>query len=313
METNTAATRVPTIPGTSPAGFAGWLGAALILVVGGAFVGLGTALVGAFFYLVILFPVGMGFAGGMLVTWAVRSAHLRTAFQVLAVSLLAAAAIYGTFHYARYIGFQLSTMQALSEKVAESGSDAAGKVDLAVTRVFVNYALKEETGFGGFPGYMLYKARNGVSIGKFYSQNRTELTSWLAWLYWVLEFGVIAWIARSMGNAELKVPVCEACGRRFNHEQHLGGTAPANESLLLDLLRRSDVVELGRLMEKDAGLPSVELYMKRCEACDKSSAQITVRRATLTTKGVALAEISKATLRPQDGALFLQQLSYKPD
>ena len=49
-----------------------------------------------------------------------------------------------------------------------------------------------------------------------------------------------------------------------------GRTVPANESLLLDLLQRNDVAELAQLIGKDAGLPSLELYMLRCEAAVKA-------------------------------------------
>ena len=124
-----------------------------------------------------------------------------------------------------------------------------------MAKAYANYALKQETGHGGFLGYLLYRAQTGISIGKFYSENRLQLTGVLTWLYWLLEFGLILWIMGGFLKDQQRVLHCEACGRRLGREKHLGGTIPANEPLLLDLLKRRDVTELGKLIVKDAGLP----------------------------------------------------------
>ena len=142
-------------------------------------------------------------------------------------------------------------------------------------------------------------------------ENRLQLIGVLTWLYWALEFGLILWIMGGFLKDQQRVLHCEACGRRLGREKHLGGTLPANEPLLLDLLKRRDVTELGKLLVKEAGLPSVELYMQKCEACGQSTSVITVRRAALGTKGVVLSDVSKATLPPQDSTLFLQQLQFE--
>ena len=299
---NTTASRLSTIHSL--------LGITLIILIGGALAGMGAALVGSFFYIVLVFPLAMGAAGGKIVGTTVRAARIKKASQLFFVSILTAMVIYGTFHYGRYIGLELQTLLILSSRRTAS----AGDVSLKAAAAIVNYALKTETGYSGFPGYMLYKAKTGISIGHFYDQDRLTLTSYLAWLYWLLEFGIIVWIARSFGEIQMRIPVCESCGRRYNREKHLGGTTSANEPLLLDLLARRDLIELGRLLEKDAGLPSVELYMRRCEACGQSSAHLTVRRAFLSAKGsVQLSDVSKSTMQPKDSALFLQQLQFEVD
>jgi hypothetical protein len=229
--------------------------------------------------------------------------------QVTLLFVLATLVVYGTFHYGRYSIFQLGTWLELAS--SEAAQSTGAEVNFKVAKVFADYALKEETGHPGFLGYMLYRAENGISIGKFYSQNRLELTGILAWLYWILEFGLILWIMDGMAKSHLRRPHCETCGRSLGREKHLGGTTPANEPLLLDLLRRQDLTGLGQLLVKDAGLPSVEVYMRKCEACGQSSSVITVRRASLGTKGVVLDDVSKATLPPQDSMLFLQQLQFE--
>jgi hypothetical protein len=125
------------------------------------------------------------------------------------------------------------------------------------------------------------------------------------------ELGLILWIMNGGVKDYMRVPVCETCGRRLGRERHLGGTAPGNEPLLLDLLGRHDMAGLGQLLVKDAGLPSVELYMRKCDSCGQSTSVVTVRRAALGSKGVVLSDVSKATLPAQEGARFLQQLSFE--
>jgi len=228
---------------------------------------------------------------------------------VLALFALTALVVYGSFHYGRYLMFQAGTWLAL--RSSETAQTSGAEISLAGAKVFANYALREETGHTGFLGYMLYRAQHGFSIGKFYSENRIQLTGVLAWLYWALELGLILWIMHGGVKDYLRVPACETCGRRLGREKHLGGTTPANEPLLLDLLKRHDMSGLGELLVKDAGLPSVELYMRKCDTCGQSTSIITVRRARLGPKGVMLADISKATLPPQEGTQFLQQLSFE--
>lgn len=295
METNTLSSRISLSSLLGP----------LLILVGGGLIGLAAAVVGSLFYIVLVFPVAMGVAAGWLVSRAVRAMKIRAALPMIALSVLAAAAIYGSYHYGRYIALQVQTWLELSSSTSE-------QVDLKVARIFVDYALKEETGYTGFSGYLLYKAKSGISIGRFYSQNRLALTSVFAWLYWLLELGVILWIARGMGERQMRKPACECCGSWLGGERHLGGTVPANESLLLDLLRRSDLVELGRLIGQETGLPSLELYLQGCEACGQGGSTLTVRRASLGSRGlVEFSEVSKAALRPGEGALFLQQLGCK--
>jgi len=304
METNTAASRLKAIIALS--------GALLILILGGTLTGFFAGVIGAFFSLVIIFPLLMGFAGGKLVEAAVRLTKIRENRQFFLLSSLAALVIYGAYHYTGYITLQFQTYLELSADPSIAGED----VSISSARFLLEYALLQETGHMGFFGYLLFKAQQGLSIGRFYSQNRLELGSALTWAYWVLEFGVILWIAAVLGRKQKqpRVSVCPACGSPYKAEKHLGGTVPANESLLLDLVHRSDVVELGRLLVQDTGLPSLELYLERCEACQKSDAVLTIRRAAPGPMGtLQFTDVSKATLRPGDSLLILEQLSLGSD
>ena len=293
METNTAAHRLPAAI-TFPL-------ALLVIAAGGTLTGLVVGGVGSICYLAFVFPIIMGVAGGKLVAAATRLAGIRNIRQIVLLAVLAALVVYGSQHYGRYLAL-----------LARTAFEYTGIADLPLAKILVDLAMLEETGHPGFLGYMLLRAQDGLSIGRFYSDSGLALGPLLTWLYWAMEFAGILAIAVYMGKNQPVIPVCDSCGKPFGREKHLGGTAPANESLLLDLLRRNDVAELAQLIEKDAGLPSLELYMLRCEACSESAARLTVRRVTPGRGGsLQFSDLSKAVLPPGESGLFLKQLRFE--
>ncbi len=255
--------------------------AIVISIISGALAGIAVAFVGSFFYIAFLFPLGMGFAGGNGLRAPIQLAKIRKTSQVIFMSLLMAVSIYGSYHYGRYFVLQVQTSLKVSSSLTEATSDD----NLKAAKIIVDHAFKQETGRSGFIGYMIYKAQQGVSLGRMYRSSRLNLGPVLTWIYWLLEFGIIFWVTRSIARKEAQIPVCEVCGNQLGREKHLGGTTPANESLLLDLINRREFLELGGLIEKNADLPSTELYMQRCEACNQGNPHLTLRRAFRNTRG----------------------------
>lgn len=284
------------------------VGAIVIAVIGALVIGTVTGLLGSIFYFIFLFPLGMGLMAGQTVQWGVKLAKLRKINQVILLSVLVAVLTYSTFHYARYLIFRIQGFTALySELEPIDGTD---KLDAA--NIVIDYALRQETGHDGFFGYLIYKAQQGMSIGKFYSSNRLNLGFTLTWVYWMLEFGIILWITTSMGKSEARIPVCEICGSRIGREKHLGGTVSANEPLMLDLIQRREFAELGKLIEENADVPSTELYLKRCESCEKGNSYVAIRRAFRSNAGaLQFTDILNVTLPPTDMLLLSQNLPNK--
>jgi hypothetical protein len=261
--------------------------------------------VSSFIYIVFLFPLVMGYAGGQVLAGAIRLARIRKTYPLILMSLLAAVAIYGMFHYGKYVGLQIG----MSLEMFHGLTPALDDENFPVARAVVDYALKEETGHSGFIGYMLLRANEGISIGRFYSSRRVNLSSALTWLYWILEFGIILAVTLGMGRRLSSMPFCESCGNWYNGEKHLGGTAAANESMVLGLIRQKDFVELGKLLEENAEVPSVEIYLEGCQECDKGPSRLIVRRASLDPKGrLQFIDASQTVLPPGESALLLDQI-----
>ncbi len=139
------------------------------------------------------------------ISGAIQMAKIRKTSQLILLSLLATVTLYGTYHYGRYIGLQVQTSLEIFPGLSEATEDK----NLSAAKAFVDYALEKETGYSGFVGYMLFKANEGVSIGRFYHSNRLNLGPVLTWFYWAVEFGIILWITIYTGRNLIRRPFCE--------------------------------------------------------------------------------------------------------
>ncbi len=282
----------------------------LMIVVWALMIGFTVGVVSQLIPVVLLHPLVMAVNSGKGIVEAVQRAKIRTVSHVLLLSLLSAVTMYGTYHYCRYLGLQVQA----SLEIFEGLSEATEVENLEVTKTVVDYLLEEETGRSGFIGYMLYEAKLGVSIGRLSRSNSTNLGPVLTWLYWLLEFGIILGLTIQKGKKAIVRSFCEVCGNWYGQEKHLGGTASANESFLLDLIRQKEFSRLGKLIERNAEVPSLELYLYGCQVCGKSQSQLTVRRAFQGAKGgLKFTDAVQTTLQPNESVILLNQLSFSGD
>jgi len=279
----------------------------VLVVPAGAMVGIIASIFSQLIYIVFVFPLIMGFASGKVITGAIQMAKIRKASQLIFLSLLAPMIIYTTYHYGRYVELQIQT----SLEMFPGFSQATEDKNLRVANAFVDIALEQETGYSGFVGYMLFKANEGISIGRFYSSNRLSLGPILTWVYWAMEFGMILWVTIHTGMKLVRMSFCEFCGNWYGSEKHLGGTTNANESLVLNLIKQRDFIELEKLIEKNAELPSLEIYFQGCKVCNKSHSHLIVRHAFQGPRGgLQFTDTSKIVLQPQESVLLLNQLKF---
>jgi hypothetical protein len=282
----------------------------LLVIVWGMMTGFAVGMFSHLLYIVFILALVMGINGGKMIVDVVQRARLRQTSQLLFLSLLSAVSMYAAFHYTRYLGFQVQA----SLEIYSDFSEAIDGENLAVTKAFLDYALEEETGHSGFLGYMLYRANEGVSIGRLARSSSFNLGPLLTWLYWLLEFGIIFGMTIQKGRKAISERVCEACGSPYGGEKHLGGTTLANVHLLLELIRDKDFTRLGTLMEKNAELPSVEVYLQGCKVCGKSPSQLVVRHAFQSGKGgLRFQDTLQTTLLPAESAQLLSQVSFSGD
>jgi hypothetical protein len=279
----------------------------LLVVVWGLIVGFGAGVVSNLLYIVFLFPLLMGINNGKMIVDAIRRAKIRKISQLVFLSILSAIVIYGTFHYTRYMGFQVRAAMEIFSGLSE----ATEAENLEVTKAFLDYALLEETGYSGFFGYILYEAKEGAAIGRLFRSSSFNLGPILTWSLWLVEFGILLGVTIQKGKTVIGMSFCEACGNWYGEEKHLGGTTLENKTFLLHLLQQKDFVELGKLIEKNAELPSLEIYLHGCQVCNQSDASLMVRHAFQSPRGaLQFTDASQAILQPKDRALLLNQLRF---
>lgn len=168
----------------------------LLVVVWALMIGFGVGVFSHLIYIVFLFPFVMGINNGKMIVDAVQRAKIRATSQLIFLSVLSAIVIYGTFHYTRYIGFQVKA----SMEVFSGLSEATEEENLQVTKPFLDYTLEEETGHSGFLGYILYEAKEGATIGRLFRSSSFNLGPVLTWLYWLMEFGIILGVTIQRGG-----------------------------------------------------------------------------------------------------------------
>lgn len=297
-------------PASKRSAVIGFIFISLLVIVWGLMFGFVIGVLSNLLYLIFVFPVVIGISNGSLIADVIEKIKIRKPTQVVILSILSAVAIYGMLHYGRYVGFIVQASLEISSDLSVALEDE----NLSMAKAFTDYLLQEETDHPGFTGYMLYKVSTGVSIGRLTRGSTLDLGPVLTVLYWLLELGIIAGLTIQKGRKVMSLPFCESCGNQFGVEKHLGGTASANESFLLNLIRQKDFAGLRKLIEPNAELPSLEVYFQGCQVCGKSQSQLVVRHAIHGAKGVLhFTDASQTILQPTESELLLSQLSFSGD
>jgi len=275
--------------------------AALISIGMGAGVGMTVSIIGNFVYLILLFPIGMGFAAGSFLANLVKELKIRGVVEAAFLSLLAAVTMYGAYHYGRYMALQVQTSMMLFSTFSKAMEDES----LHIARTLVDSAMQEQTGYSGFGGYMLYRAQEGVSIGRSYSNNRLNLGFTFTWLYWFIEFGIIQWIILLLARKSAGALYCELCKNWYGSEKHLGGTSLRKESQSAAMISRKDFAGIKTLLETKTEIPGVEFYLQSCETCNNNVSHLTVRHSYRNAKGILyFKDVARYSLSPTDTALL---------
>jgi len=268
----------------------------------GLLIGIGFGLLGSFIYLIILFPLMMGYAGSSVITRNITRTKIRSKKFILLNTIVFVVIEYFAYHYT---GYMILTAQVALQEFSGLSLELfrAGKL-------LVDLATVAETGHSGFIGYLFFKAQLGVSIGKFYSTNRLHLGPALTWIYWFVELAAVGYITRNFGSQILDKPFCNNCNTWYGDKIHIGGIPSKKEKDLMGLLREKEFVSLGAMLEEDAEVPSNELYLQSCDTCDTQNAFLNITSVLFHNGKIATVDHWKSTLKPDEKKRLVSKIKY---
>ncbi|HEX6290768.1 MAG TPA: hypothetical protein VFZ66_16385 [Herpetosiphonaceae bacterium] len=268
----------------------------LAIVCGGFICGLIAFTVAQLFWLILLFPIGLGLMVGGILSKLIATQNIRSPLASAVSALLMGLVLYATFHLLAYQSFRWEVAQIFVER--------EGPMDSALQEEMIDLVLTEETGFSGFFGYLKLQAQEGISIGRVGSTNPITLNEPLTWLYWLLEAGLIVGFATGTAVSSAKKPFCELCQSWYRSSEHLGSVAMSNAAQFMELVRAGNMQPAGALLVgSGTPTPSLEVYIQRCLHDSEHNSVLAVREMSLNRKGqTQFKEVLQGMIAPHEAA-----------
>jgi hypothetical protein len=256
----------------------GWTWLTSSAVLGGLAIGGLTHVISLFVYLIVLFPAGMGLAGGAAMAIAVKRGKVRNPAIAGLFGMLTGAILYGTMFGAGYLQFK--------QEAAAEITKAAGQVEGAQVDQFVDDYLQEKTGATGFWGYVKSTAKDGISIGRVGSKG-ANLGEVGTWIYWIIEFSIIDLIIIAAAYSTAKDPFCEPCNEWYEGEEWMGTVTRDSSQTFLNLLQDNQFRKAGALINplQTVYTPSLQVHLQRCSSCSMSDLVMDIKDYSLGDKG----------------------------
>jgi hypothetical protein len=282
----------------------------LTALVGGVAIGGIVSFVSRLIYLIILFPIGMGFAGGAAVMVMVKRGKVRFPLVAAAFGALTALLLYGSLHYFDYLAFRSEAQTYLADQLRPD----YGEIEPARLQELVDAVLVGEVGQPGFVGYILLEAREGVSIGEVGRDTSVNLGPFFTWVYWLVELGIITFLAVTLPWKAASQPFCETHDRWYSLPRHLGSVGPAQSGNLITLLRSGNFTQAGESLQPSLPLPCVQVHIESCPDCATSDSRLRVEAVALDRRGRRQTrQILKGMLSPFQRADLMRGLAARPD
>jgi len=237
-----------------------------VLVLVGVVMGGVVSLVKNFLYLILLFPLLMGGVAGYFIKAVVVTEKIRSGLLVVIAGIFAAVLIYGSMFFFDYLQFRRNMAKFIQSQALADYGESPSKEK---TQVFIDYILLQETGSSGFIGFILLRAKDGVSISEVGRGNSSATNLGIfTWLFWLVEMAFIGGPAIATSFGKTKDLFCEHCDAWIAEGEHIGGIEPKAMQDVVALIKHSDMAGFIRMLRSDTLLPSVEFYIRACKTCN---------------------------------------------
>ena len=234
-----------------------------VVVIGGV-LGYAAHVISGYFWLILAFPIGLGFLLGLAATYCVAQGRLRSPLIAGAVTLLGAILMMTLMHHFDYQAFarlraekvpDYKEFQHLTPEDREAYLSRAEQE--ANSGGFRNdfqreQARKDAGGFldamaiDGFGPYMAYEAAQGVQIKSSHgggSDKGMELTGIGAYLYWGVEVLLAAGVAFALARGRALHPYSRSAGA-WKEARRLGTLKSGTQDRAVAAINAGDLAAL---------------------------------------------------------------------
>ncbi|WP_437187939.1 hypothetical protein SH668x_001353 [Planctomicrobium sp. SH668] len=195
----------------------------------GIILGVIAGFISNYFYLIMLFPLAMGFIVGFFGSYLVKKFHLRNPLLCGLAGFLAGAFTMVAMHYTSYYQTQnelkkafpgwLPMARTLAQNLEQinakdKDTEIPEEIQLFIKELESNPDLRGILAADTFPKFLDFQAKQGVEIKKG-NGNRNgkgfNLGYTGTYTYWLLEALIVAGISFSMMNSSAGEPYCTKC------------------------------------------------------------------------------------------------------
>lgn len=175
--------------------------------------------VSRWFYLIILFPAGIGLLLGFVGNFIIEKARIRNLLIVGVFGLMAGVLAMGTMHYLSFLQFK-SAFDGLTPEEREMGNatpEIREKTIQAVPKKEDQEDLKEFfrafDAHKSFTGYLDFVAHQGVTLNRAHSGSDRGINLGYtgSYIYWIIETLIVAFIALFTVRDAARMPYCTRC------------------------------------------------------------------------------------------------------
>jgi hypothetical protein len=230
--------------------------------------------VGRLFYLVLLFPLVWGLVIGAATAAGVRTGKCRNAAVGFVAGLVAAVASVGLFQ-------MLENRHVHSAVLEAVGKEAALPKDVDVYDEF----LRQKHGGTGFMAHLSARAEMGMNIsraGRGGIDNKPMISGAGMYVYWFIEFAIIAGICGLMALAAAREPFCEKCGVWYEKAE-LAGIVSAKIEEARRAIVAKDYAKLPPCVVRTN--PGGALSEEKCPKCEEAPVVVKLEAISVDKKG----------------------------
>lgn len=286
-----------------------------VMFVAGAAIGFAAHFIANYFYLIILFPVAIGFALGWLGVRLVKYANLRNPLLGGLAGFVGGAAAMMMMHYFDYNQFRTAQAAAIQENphlrevrdATPAQRDEIVAAESPEDRADVR-AYLDALAVRNFAGFMDYSARQGVELKKG-SGKGLNLGYVGTYIYWVVELLIVAGITFAMVRGQTTEPFCTDCSV-WKPFRRLGAFGDSPESALAGVTG-GDVNALAAAKPGSINSP-LELHVAECANCKRADANVKLELLSTNEKGQVERKVLAHAMWPAESVPVLDSLFAPP-